>query len=83
MQDGTPLRLYMWGANLFTGGHFDAYIVDYYDYKPGAIDADVFSVPDMCPRKISPDLLAKKSHWLAHVRSIFPSPHFGEALPPS
>ena len=23
----------MWGVNLYTGGHFDLYIADYYDYK--------------------------------------------------
>jgi hypothetical protein len=23
----------MWGVNVYTGGHFDLYIADYYDYK--------------------------------------------------
>lgn len=23
----------MWGVNLYTGGHFDLYVADYYDYK--------------------------------------------------
>lgn len=33
LQDGAPLRLNMWGFNLYTDGHFDLYIADYYDYK--------------------------------------------------
>ena len=33
LQDGTPLRLNMYGFNLYTEGHFDLYIGDYYDYK--------------------------------------------------
>ena len=33
LQDGSPLRLNMWGFNLYTDGHFDLYIADYYDYK--------------------------------------------------
>ena len=33
LQDGTPLRLNMCGFNLYTEGHFDLYIGDYYDYK--------------------------------------------------
>ena len=35
-QDGAPLRLNMWGFNLYTEGHFDLYIADYYDYKVSA-----------------------------------------------
>ena len=36
LQDGAPLRLNMWGFNLYTEGHFDLYIADYYDYKVSA-----------------------------------------------
>lgn len=81
LQDGTPLRLYMWGKNLFTGGHFDAYIVDYYDYQPGSIDEDIFSVPDNCPKKLSPDLSPNfgKAHWHTKLRAMLPSRHYGEA----
>ena len=33
VQDGAPLRLNMWGVNLYTGGHFDLYVADYFDYQ--------------------------------------------------
>ena len=81
LQDGAPLRLYMWGKNLFTGGHFDAYIVDYYDYQPGSIDEDIFSVPDNCPKKLSPDLSPNfgKAHWHTKLRAMLPSRHYGVA----
>lgn len=72
----------MWGPQLFTGGHFDAYILDYYDYQPGAVNDDVFSVPEMCPKKISPDVAVQKTHWLAQVRSILPNAHFGKSSLP-
>ncbi len=51
----TPLRLFMWGKNLFTDGHFDAYIVDYYNYVPGPAPEDTWSVPDICPKHLSPE----------------------------
>ena len=36
-QDGAPLRLNMCGFNLYTDGHFDLYVADYYDYKVSAV----------------------------------------------
>lgn len=79
--DITPLRLYMWGKNLFTGGHYDAYIVDYYGYTPGPAPAEVWSVPDYCPKHLSPDNedhASRFSHWLTKLRSVLPSTHFGD-----
>ena len=68
----------MWGKNLYTGGHFDAYIVDYSDYKPGAISEDTWEVPHICPSEIEPEsVAAKSSHWLAKLRSVLPSAHYG------
>ncbi len=32
---GVPIKLWMLGINLLTGGHKDEYIMDYYDYKVG------------------------------------------------
>ena len=70
----------MWGKNLYTGGHFDAYVVDYYDYKPGAIADEIWSVPDLCPKEHEPENAAlKQSHWLAKLRSVLPSMHYGAA----
>ena len=80
MQDDVPLRLHMWGTNLYTGGHFDSYIVDYSDYKPGPPSDETWVVPDMCPAGLSPDnsLAAKQSHWLTKLRSVLPNTHFGK-----
>lgn len=69
----------MWGKNLYTGGHFDAYVVDYYDYKPGALPEDTWVVPQICPREIEPEnTAATHSHWLTKLRSVLPNAHFGE-----
>ena len=79
VQDDVPLRLSMWGTNLFTQGHFDAYIVDYYDYRPVPAAAETWAVPDICPSQPEPENAAtKRSHWLAEIRSVLPSTHFGE-----
>lgn len=32
-KDGSPVRLVMHGINLYTGGHKDEYIADFYDFK--------------------------------------------------
>lgn len=71
----------MWGKNLYTGGHFDAYVVDYYDYKPGPIPEDVWEVPRLCPKDVEPGNAAvQQSHWLTKLQSILPSIHYGEPL---
>lgn len=83
MQDNTPLRLFMWGKNLYTGGHYDAYIVDYSAYKPGASPEDTWAVPDICPKDPEPaNVASKHGHWLAKLRSVLPSTHYGK-LPDS
>ena len=43
---------------MFSGAHFDEYIADYNYMKPGAIDEDVFSMPDLCD--------GQKIHKLSH-----------------
>ncbi|CAL5219433.1 g1262 [Coccomyxa viridis] len=57
-QDGQPLRLHMDGNDMFSGAHFDEYIADYNYMKPGAIDEDIFRVPDLCD--------GQKIHKLSH-----------------
>lgn len=42
-----PVKLHMWGVNLYTGGHFDEYVVNYYNYKPGPIDDKIWEVPEV------------------------------------
>lgn len=69
----------MWGKNLYTEGHYDNYVVDYYDYKPGPIPDEVWTVPDICPKHVQPeDGTIKQAHWLSKLRSVLPSTHFGK-----
>lgn len=71
----------MWGKNLYTGGHFDAYVVDYSDYKPGSIPEDTWEVPQICPSEVGPEnAAAQSSHWLTKLRSVLPNVHFGRKL---
>lgn len=39
---GAPKELRMWGINLYTGGHFDDYRVEYTHYNSHSIPDDVF-----------------------------------------
>ena len=43
--DGTPLRLWMMGANLYSGGHKDEYVAYFYDYEPTELSDDDFVTP--------------------------------------
>ncbi|KAL6776200.1 hypothetical protein ACKKBG_A20235 [Auxenochlorella protothecoides x Auxenochlorella symbiontica] len=74
-----PLQLHQLGTNLLTGGHKDEYVLDYYDYAPGAVaDADFnlpadshCDTPDFAVAPNGGDLAAR---WAAHL----PSQHWGE-----
>ncbi|KDD75475.1 papain family cysteine protease, partial [Helicosporidium sp. ATCC 50920] len=87
--DGTPLRLWQLGTNLYTGGHKDVYISDFYDYAPQkkAFDESVFAVPEWgnCPKNDAPP---ESAHTDAHgpvdaisraVRRMTPATHYGDA----
>ena len=78
-----PLELNMWGINLYTGGHFDNYIVHYFDYQPGPQADTLFAKPDICHGK--PELPAQQSGWRhdlqAQIRSLLPNPYHGAPLP--
>ncbi|GAB4818605.1 hypothetical protein N2152v2_005651 [Parachlorella kessleri] len=80
-QDGVPLKLWMLGINLLSGGHKDEYVMEYYDYKPGEIPDDTFAAPDMECVDPLPDnsLPASRSSLLASFRRTLPNVHHGDA----
>ncbi|PSC69765.1 Counting factor associated D [Micractinium conductrix] len=45
-REGAPLRLWMLGTNLYSGGHKDEYIATYYDWQPGPVPDEAFHLPD-------------------------------------
>ncbi|KAI3428334.1 hypothetical protein D9Q98_006714 [Chlorella vulgaris] len=45
-REGAPLRLWMRGTNLYTGGHKDEYIATYRNYKPGPLSHETFQLPE-------------------------------------
>lgn len=63
--------------DIFSGAHFDEYIADYNYMKAGAIDEDVFRMPDLCN--------GQKIHKLSHppalplrMAALLPSVRIGE-----
>lgn len=86
LQKGAPLRLHMWGINLYTGGHFDDYIADYYGFEPGPPEANVYNVPDYCPPHPSTAESYVVRHQmrqngvLRHLHAMLPNPHYGARL---
>ena len=66
---------------MFSGAHFDEYIADYNYMKAGAIDEDVFRMPDLCD--------GQKIHKLSHppafplrMAALLPAVRIGELLFP-
>lgn len=74
-----PLALDMWGVNLYTGGHYDNYVVRYTSYRAGPIPEAVFQKPDLCAAKTL--LAARAEGWRhdlhAQVASLLPNPYYG------
>ena len=79
-----PLLLNMWGINIYTGGHYDNYVVNYYGYREGPAPAGTFNKPHICPDKPDPeDELTphhKQAGLHAQIRRMLPNPHHGEHL---
>lgn len=46
--EGQPLRLHMFGNDIFSGAHFDEWVVDYTYYSPGRPDPALFASPNDC-----------------------------------
>ncbi|GIL80283.1 hypothetical protein Vretimale_17448 [Volvox reticuliferus] len=49
--NGQPLRFYMMGYNLITGGHFDEYLIEFTRFTAGPLDASVFDLPEVCTKE--------------------------------
>lgn len=83
-EEGHPLRLWQLGANLYSGGHKDIYVSDYYNFK--AVDdfaEDEFAVPEWgnCNGSTSPyaDALGAAGDAGAQIEAQAPSRHWGDA----
>lgn len=70
----TPLRLHMQGNDLFSGSHFDEYVVDYSEFTPGRPDPAVLHRPPLC-KGVKPTTALAGGHTAAALRmaSIVPS----------
>ena len=81
-QEGAPLMLNMWGINIYTGGHYDNYIVNYYDYREGPAPPGTFDKPAICPDKPEPEDAQTPHHKQAgihaQIRRMLPNRHQGE-----
>ncbi|KAK9812379.1 hypothetical protein WJX73_006336 [Symbiochloris irregularis] len=84
-QGGSPLRLEMWGVNLYTGGHFDDYEVDFRNFSAGSPPTDIFKIPDICPLKPSVRdsyvgrMQMRHSGLMRHLAIMHPNAHWGDA----
>ncbi|GKT33143.1 hypothetical protein ADUPG1_007144 [Aduncisulcus paluster] len=52
-EGGTPVQWHMTGYNLFSGSHYDQYIIDYISYTKGSTTAGAFDVPAQCANMTS------------------------------
>ena len=80
VQDEAPLQLYMHGVDLYMNSHFDVWIVDIDQWKPGPIDEDNWRVPDFCHQGEFEELQRHQldSSLVMEVAKQLPNPHFGE-----
>ena len=82
LQEGAPLQLNMWGINIYTGGHYDHYIVNYFGFSKGPAPEGTFDVPDFCPTKPEPGNQMTPHHRQAglgaQLRRLLPNAHSGE-----
>lgn len=85
--DGTPVRLDMWGTNWFTGGHWDHYIAEFYDFEADpAFDDATFAMPPVCkgvaPRCACPWCRGFPGVFLGVISTACSSRAVGAALLP-
>lgn len=76
--DGTPVRLYQLGVNLYTGGHRDEYISDFGNWTVGeqAIPEGVFDKPTRA--NCTADLDPGAATLAQLIATAFPPRHFGD-----
>ena len=81
MQAGAPLQLNMWGINIYTGGHYDHYIVDYFGFQAQPASPATFDVPEFCPRTPEPGQQMTPHHKQAglhaQLRRLLPNAYSG------
>ena len=82
-QEGAPLMLNMWGINIYTGGHYDNYVVNYYGYRQGPAPPGTFNKPAICPDKPEPENALTPHHKQAgiqaQIRRMLPNRHHGDS----
>ncbi len=80
VQDEAPLQLYMHGVDLYMNSHFDVWIVDISQWRPGPIDEENWRVPDFCHQGEIEELQRHKldSSLAMEVAKQLPNLHFGE-----
>lgn len=81
VDDGSPYRLKMHGINLYTGGHNDVYIADYYDFKAikETLPDDTFQPPaDLtCQKDTNEISLQKLLMAMGPYHQHAPSQYYG------
>eukprot|EP00884_Botryococcus_braunii_P018854 jgi/Botrbrau1/5652/Bobra.55_1s0040.1 len=78
-ETGEPVQLLMTGVNLFTGSHYDHWIIDYYNFSAGHIPDAEFEIPEICKNAQALPPKYQASSMLAKARSLFPTRHHGDA----
>jgi len=80
VQDEAPLQLYMHGVDLYMNSHFDVWIVDINQWRPGPIDEENWGVPDFCHQGEVEELQRHQldSSLAMEVAKQLPNVHFGE-----
>ncbi len=82
VQDEAPLQLYMHGVDLYMNSHFDVWIVDIDQWRPGPIDEQNWRVPDFCHQGEVEELQRHQldSSLAMEVAKQLPNLHFGDKL---
>ena len=78
--DGDPIRFHMIGNDAFSGSHFDEWVVDYIDYKPGKPDRDLFDRPRLCDHETalkSRHAAGRHSPGVFRMMQLTPKVHYG------
>lgn len=81
-KDEAPLQLYMHGVDLYMNSHFDVWIVDINQWRPGPIDEENWRVPDFCHQGEFKELQRHQldSSLAMEVAKQLPNLHFGDKL---
>ena len=78
--DQQPLRLHMFGNDIFSGAHFDEWVVDYTFYSPGRPDPALFASPNDC-QEVKPSVRGVWGGRAARARARGASLRMKASLP--